>query len=59
MAKATQPQGKTILAEAIKAIDSGKIKKVVTNANVTPDTKILSGVTQNLKNQGIEFLNVF
>jgi hypothetical protein len=32
--------------------------KVVINANITKDWNILSGVTENLRQQGIVFLDV-
>jgi Holliday junction resolvase-like predicted endonuclease len=48
-----------ILQQAIGSIDRGNVVRAVTNANWTPDDKILSGVTQTLQNQGIEFIDVF
>jgi Holliday junction resolvase-like predicted endonuclease len=47
-----------LFQNAVRSIDSGSYIRAVTNANVAPDTKILSGVSQQLKNQGIEFINV-
>ena len=44
---------------ALIAIEQGNFKKVVTNANITRDDKILSGVTEYLKNKGLEFIDVF
>ena len=49
---------RNLFKQAIDAIDDNKIARVVTNANVAPDNKILSGVTQKLQSQGIQFLNV-
>lgn len=46
------------LQQAVNAIGSGNYVRAVTNANVAPDTRILSGVTQNLQGQGITFINV-
>lgn len=48
-----------LLNQAIQSINSGNVVRAVTNANLAPDDKILSGVTQNLQNQGIQFLNVY
>lgn len=44
---------------AIEAVESGRFKKVVTNANLTRDDAVLSGVTQRLSDQGVEFIDVF
>jgi hypothetical protein len=32
---------------------------VVTNANFAPDNKLLTGVTENLQKQGIDFKDVY
>lgn len=56
---ATHPEQRRVLTEAIEAIDAGRVRKVVTNANWTPDDKILTGVTDNLARQGVEFIDVF
>jgi len=48
----------TTLQQAITAIDNGNYVKAVTNANISRDTQILSGVTTNLQGQGISFINV-
>jgi RHS repeat-associated protein len=47
------------LQEALDAVKAGKFKLTVTNANLTKNDAILSGVTDNLKSQGIEFIDVF
>ncbi len=44
--------------QAVSAINSGQYVRAVTNANFTPDSRILGGVTQNLTNQGIVFLDL-
>ena len=48
-----------MLQKAITAIEGNKFKKVVTNANLTKDDAILTGVTQGLRDKGIEFIDVF
>ena len=48
-----------VLQKAITAIEGNKFKKVVTNANLTKDDAILTGVTQGLRDKGIEFIDVF
>lgn len=48
-----------MLTEALEALDAGRVRMVVTNANWTPDDKILTGVTDRLAEQGVEFINVF
>ncbi len=47
------------LSSAKSAIESGKFVKAVTNANLSPDDKILSGVTDKLAKQGIQFIDVY
>jgi len=56
---ATHPEQRQVLTEALQAVDAGRVRRVVTNANVTPDDKILSGVSERLQQQGIEFIDVF
>lgn len=46
------------LQQAVNAIDSRNYVRAVTNANISRDTQILTGVTQNLSDQGITFINV-
>jgi hypothetical protein len=49
-----------VLQDALKAAESNNYVKVVTNANIlTPDGKVVSGVTETLKNKNIEFIDVF
>ncbi len=48
-----------LLQQALDALNSGNFVRVVTNANITRNTQILSGVTQQLSVQGIRFLDVF
>jgi len=59
---------KQILEQTIKSIESGNYKRVVTNANLVPDTKLvgnkliepfLTGISSKLQSQGIEFKDVF
>lgn len=50
---------KDLLQSAITAIESKSYKRVVTNANLTRDDAILTGVTESLRKQGIEFIDVF
>jgi hypothetical protein len=45
--------------EALDAINSGNYQLVVTNANVAKDTQVPPDVTQSLKNQGIQFIDLF
>jgi WXG100 family type VII secretion target len=52
-------QEASVLQSAVDAIEAGNFKRVVTNANMTTNDAILSGVTQNLADQGIEFIDVF
>ncbi|EPA06865.1 hypothetical protein [Candidatus Nitrosarchaeum limnium] len=59
LANAKSDLEKNVIQQALTAIDRGNFKKAVTNANITNDTKILSGVTEKLKNQGLDFINVF
>ena len=47
------------VVEAITAIEKGNFKRVVTNANIARDDKLLTGVTQKLADEGIEFYDVF
>ena len=48
-----------VLQSAITAIKEGNYKRVVTNANLASDDKILSGITKRLKDEGLEFIDVF
>ena len=59
LAKAISKEEKDTLQNAVTAIERGNYKKVVTNANLTKDDAILSGVSQKLKNDGFEFIDVF
>jgi Holliday junction resolvase-like predicted endonuclease len=59
LSKAPTESERRVLQHAVDAIEAGRFKKVVTNANLTKDSAILSGVTKNLQSQGIEFINVF
>ncbi|WP_219909859.1 RHS repeat-associated core domain-containing protein [Trinickia symbiotica] len=53
------PGERKVLTDALAAIQSGNFKRVVTNANfVTRSTQILSGVTEALQKQGIEFMDL-
>lgn len=48
-----------MLQSALDAIASGNNVKAVTNANImVPDSSVLTGVTQTLQSQGIQFINV-
>lgn len=55
---ARPPAVRAIFQQAVNDIDSGNYVRVVTNANVSPDNQVPTGVTQNLTNQGIGFINV-
>lgn len=59
LSKAPSEGERSVLNRAIEAIKGNRFKKVVTNANLTKDSAILTGVTQRLRDQGIEFINVF
>jgi len=59
LAKAVSKEEKDVLQSAVTAIEKGNYKKVVTNANLTKDDAILSGVSQTLKDDGFEFIDVF
>ena len=48
-----------VFQEALSAIDAGRVRCAVTNANLTRDDRVLSGVTEGLEGQGIEFIDVF
>jgi Holliday junction resolvase-like predicted endonuclease len=51
---------KIMLQRAVDAIDNGRVVKAVTNANVVGRNNVtLTGVTKALKDQGIEFIDVF
>ncbi len=47
-----------VFQEALDAIAAGRYARIVTNANIVPNTSVLSGVTDNLARQGIGFINV-
>lgn len=59
LARATSPAERDVLRRAITSIEAGNFKRVVTNANLARDGIITSGVTDQLKAQGIEFIDVF
>ncbi|WP_324197860.1 SpvB/TcaC N-terminal domain-containing protein [Nocardia abscessus] len=59
LANAGSAEERSVLQSAITAIERGNYRKVVTNANITRDDKILSGVTEKLRDDGIEFIDVF
>jgi hypothetical protein len=44
--------------DAKAALESGNFKRVVTNANVAPDTKLITGVSARLASLGIELIDV-
>jgi hypothetical protein len=44
--------------QAVSDINGGKFVRAVTNANLTRDTSILNGVSENLKALGITFIDV-
>ncbi len=48
-----------LLQNAVTAIENGNYRRVVTNANLTRNDAILSGVTERLTDEGIEFIDVF
>jgi hypothetical protein len=48
-----------MMREALTALQEGRYVKAVTNAALTKDTAIKTGVTQTLADQGIRFVNVF
>ena len=48
-----------LIRQALDALNSGNFLRVVTNANFTSETRILSEVTETLRNQGIRFIDVF
>jgi len=50
---------RNLFRQAIDALESGNYVRAVTNANFTPDDRILSGVTEKLQKEGIEFIDVF
>ena len=59
LAKATTKGEREVLESAIRSIENGNFKRVATNANLTKNDAILSGVTQKLKDAGIGFIDVF
>lgn len=59
LAKGGTKEQMDVLQNAVTAIEKGNFKKVVTNANLTKDDAILSGVSQGLRDEGFEFIDVF
>jgi WXG100 family type VII secretion target len=59
IANAGSAQERAVLQSAVDAVEAGNFKKVVTNANMTRNEAILSGVTESLADQGLEFIDVF
>jgi Holliday junction resolvase-like predicted endonuclease len=59
LARAASKEEKDVLQSAVTAIEKGNYKRVVTNANLTKNDAILSGVSQALKDKGFEFIDVF
>ena len=55
---ARPPAERAIYQQAVNDIDSGNYVRVVTNANVSRDNQVPTGVTSNLTSQGIGFINV-
>jgi hypothetical protein len=53
------PAETEMLQRAVDAIDAGRVVRAVTNANVAPDSSILTGVTDRLAQDGITFIDVF
>jgi len=49
---------RAMFQQAIKDINQGKFIRAVTNANLTKDTAILSGISDKLKNMGLIFIDV-
>ncbi len=48
-----------LVTQAIQAISDGKYVRMVTNANLAPDSQLLTGVSQKLGSAGIQFKDVF
>jgi hypothetical protein len=49
---------RNVIQQAVSALNSGNVVRAVTNANIARNTEFLSGVTQNLAQQGIQFIDV-
>lgn len=49
---------RALLQKALDSIDARTYVRAVTNANVAPDSKILTGVTAGLAQKGIRFIDV-
>lgn len=47
-----------IITAALNAIEQGNVRLLVTNGNVANDARLLTGVTQNLRDQHIDFLDI-
>jgi len=47
-----------VLREAIEAVESGNVVRAVTNANIAPDSRLVTGLTDRLRDEGIEFIDV-
>ncbi|MEU6750577.1 hypothetical protein ABZ914_30560 [Spirillospora sp. NPDC046719] len=58
LAGAGSAEERTVLRQAVGAIEQGRYVRVVTNANVAPEDKTLSGLSSRLASQGIEFIDV-
>ncbi|MFF0518307.1 hypothetical protein ACFYTC_06390 [Actinomadura nitritigenes] len=58
LAGAGSAEERTVLRQAVGAIEQGRYVRVVTNANVAPEGKTLSGLSSRLASQGIEFIDV-
>jgi hypothetical protein len=58
LAGAGSAEERTVLRQAVGAIEQGRYVRVVTNANVAPEGKTLSGLSSRLGSQGIEFIDV-
>jgi hypothetical protein len=58
LANAGSPGERQLLQQALNALNSNNFVRAVTNANVTPDNRILRGVTQQLQRQDIQFIDL-
>jgi Holliday junction resolvase-like predicted endonuclease len=52
------PEQIRVLERALEAMDSGRVVRAVTNANLAKDDTVLGGVTDTLRGQGIDFIDV-
>ncbi len=52
------PDELATVRKALDALNEGRYVLAVTNANVTPDDRILSGLTDRLAQQGLTFIDV-